>query len=80
MPRASEITVVYEEAEEFQGGGVKWVKRTANLQDLIDTQANGHQLTASARMRHGDPRELVIKASNQLTRLVELPGAAGGAI
>jgi len=74
-PRAHEIKVVYLEGETVEtsrGEKISWTRKTAMLQDLIDrVMGVGLRRLVSISSNDTDPRLLLVKSSDALTKSME---------
>lgn len=75
-PRAHEVAVVYMEAvhaKNRQGEPyIKWTKRKANLQDLINSiEEDGEKKVVSLQTNDADPRVLLVKSSEALAHQMD---------
>ena len=71
--RAEEIEVVWEKKEgEYESGRPIYRKMKSSLQDLLDIAVNGDDMVTKLKSAHTDPRVLLIKSSDTLSKQMEL--------
>ena len=74
-PRAHELKVIYLEKVVIHtkaGDRVKWEKRTAKLQNLLDKiQGDGEKRVIAVQSSDMDPRFLLVKSSEALTKSMD---------
>lgn len=72
-PRAHEINVVWEEfVETTDSGRDIYEKHRNTLQELLDKTVTGLDRVISINFKHTDPRVLIIKSAEGLTRNLEM--------